>query len=104
MTGVIHTYKTYNFVNKDPIIDEMHSTLERTGSSYADAATGSSVSVSTIRNWFHGKTRRPQNASIEAFLRALGYKREIVKMARLEDPTKKLANVKAFALPHKKDD
>jgi hypothetical protein len=32
-----------------------------------------------MQGWFRGKTRRPQNATIEATGRALGFKRTWVK-------------------------
>ena len=37
------------------------------------------VSPSTINNWRRGKTRHPQNITMEFALRAAGYKRIIVK-------------------------
>jgi len=39
----------------------------------------SGVSTQTIRNWRNGRTRRPQNITLEFALRAAGYKRVIVK-------------------------
>jgi transcriptional regulator with XRE-family HTH domain len=71
----IHVYNTYRFKDKDPVIDEMRTMQEDSGMSYEDISVKSGVSKSTQYNWFHGKTRRPQSATVEAFGRALGFKR-----------------------------
>lgn len=42
--------------------------------------TRSGVCVNTIRNWRNGKTRSPQNKTMEFALRAAGYKRVIVRL------------------------
>lgn len=103
MAGVLHTYKFYNFTDKDPIIGELHTLYNDEGYSFKDLAIEGNVSETTMRNWFYGKTRRPQNPSIEAFLRSMGYKRKIVKMRPEENATKILKSVKAFKLPaHKR--
>lgn len=80
MTGF--TYKSYNFVDKDPIIDEIRTIYENSGTNYRWIAEHSGVSTSTIANWFGGDTKRPQAASINAVLRALGYKLGIVEMGK----------------------
>jgi hypothetical protein len=77
--GSLRLYRSYNFVDKDPIIDELRTIDEKEGLSYTQIHWLSGISVSTMRNWFDGKTKRPQNASIEAFARALGYRRKFEK-------------------------
>lgn len=94
-----HSYKTYSFVNKDPVIDEFRTLRKGQGVSFKDIHDDSGLSASTLRNWEYGDTRRPQNASLEAALRALGFKRVIVKMEKDESPYEKLANVKALPKP-----
>ncbi len=76
MATTIITYKTYSFTNKDPVIDELRTLVADSGYSYAEIASESGLSRSTIHAWFHGKTRRPQSPSIEAAGRALGYYRK----------------------------
>ena len=76
-------YKTYSFVDKDPIIDEMRSVLEAEQMSYAQVETLTNVSVATMYNWFNGKTRRPQNATVKAFLRGLGYDYQVTKNGKV---------------------
>src|SRR5262245_12475679 len=76
----IKTYKTYMFTDKDPAIDQLRTIVQDSGESYAKIHELSGVADSTLYNWFHGDTRRPQNASIEAVARALGYRRDFVPM------------------------
>lgn len=72
-------YRSYNFVDKDPVIDELRAVVQREGfmkrGGFAKLSTLSGVSISAMDNWFNGETRRPQNASIEAVARAMGYRR-----------------------------
>ena len=72
------TYKSYNFVDKDPIIDEIRAVYEDSGVNYQWIHEQSGVSKSTLVNWFDGTTKRPQAASINAVLRVLGYKLGVV--------------------------
>lgn len=83
----IRVYHTYSFRNKDPVIDELRTIAQREarrqGMSFTaiqiKAAQEAGLSTSTPKGWFHGTTRRPQNPTIEAFGRAIGYKRKWVK-------------------------
>jgi transcriptional regulator with XRE-family HTH domain len=72
------TYKSYNFVDKDPIIDEIRTVYQDSGVNYKWIEDNSGVTSNTLSNWFSGKTRKPQAATINAVLRALGYKLGIV--------------------------
>lgn len=72
-------YKSYNFKNKDPAIDELRTVIKDEGASYLQIQEASGVSSGTMYNWFHGQTRRPQHASIMAVARALGYDYQLVK-------------------------
>ena len=72
-------YRSYNFVDKDPVIDELRTVIQREGfmkkGGLSKLSTLSGVSYSCYENWFFGETKRPQNASIEATARAMGYRR-----------------------------
>jgi transcriptional regulator with XRE-family HTH domain len=68
------TYKSYSFTDKDPIIDEIRTVVQDSGVSYRQIEEESGVTGSTLHAWFHGKTRRPQAATLNAVARALGYK------------------------------
>lgn len=78
MTGF--TYKSYSFRDKDPIIDEVRTVFAKSGATYQRVEDDSGVTVKTLRNWFDGGTRRPQAATLNAVLRALGYKLGVVQM------------------------
>lgn len=69
-------YKSYLFVNKDPIIDQIRTTRSDLQMSYREVHEKSGVSVAAIRNWEHGKVRRPQFATVMAVVNAMG--RDIV--------------------------
>jgi len=68
----ISSYNTYAFKDKDPVIDELRTLVQDSNKSYSEIAHDAGMSQSTLHNWFHGKTRRPQSASIEAAGRAIG--------------------------------
>jgi hypothetical protein len=73
------TYKSYNFVDKDPMIDEVRTIVHNSGASYKWINEESSVSTQTIAKWFDGSTRRPQAATMNAVLRSLGFKLGVVE-------------------------
>jgi hypothetical protein len=87
--GVPYTapiYKSYVFREKEPVIDMQRTLFEDVygervnGKMLAEISKQGGPSVSCMRNWFFGKTRRPTNAAIEASGRALGYERIWKKM------------------------
>jgi len=69
----------YRWIDKDPIIDEMLALAKQDGRPLASLAHRSYLSPTTIYNWDHGKTRRPNHHSVHSFLRAMGYELKIVK-------------------------
>lgn len=75
----ISPYKTYRFIDKDPVIDEVRTAVEDSGLSYVEigAKVGRKHIASTLHGWFQGGVRRPQHASVQAVLIACG-KRLIV--------------------------
>jgi len=78
------TYKSYNFVDKDPIIDEIRTVYQASGANYTWISANSGVSANTLVNWFSGTTKRPQAATINAVLRSLGYKLGIAPQEHVE--------------------
>ena len=66
------TYKSYNFTEKDPIIDEIRGVVQTSGATYKHIEEQSGVCSATLHNWFDGKTRKPQAATINAVLRLAG--------------------------------
>lgn len=72
MTSFI--YKSYNFIDKDPIIDYLRTPVQESGMTYKAIADASGVSRQTIYNMLDGKTLKPQAATINAILRTVGHK------------------------------
>jgi len=77
--GSLKLYTSYNFVDKDPIIDKMRTMVKREGLKYGEISGLSGVSSSTMHNWFEGKTKRPQYATVMAVVHALGYRATFTK-------------------------
>jgi hypothetical protein len=80
--GPMRLYRSYMFRNKDPAIDEFRTVMEDeygttklTRKMMKEVETQGGPNAGTIHNWFHGATKRPMNASIEAAGRALGMRR-----------------------------
>jgi len=65
-------FHTYMFRDKDPAIDYLRTAKQRAGVSDGKIASDSGVSPATLRNWFIGKTRRPQFATMVAAARGIG--------------------------------
>jgi hypothetical protein len=80
-------YKSYMFRDKDPAIDELRTVIQRAsgGINRLNNKTLTHIereggpTVTCMRAWFFGETKRPQNATLEAAGRALGHKRVWVK-------------------------
>ena len=72
-------YRSYNFVDKDPVIDKVRTIVKDEGLSNSEIHTISGVSATTLHNWFEGETRRPQYATVAAVTGSLGYRQEFVK-------------------------
>lgn len=76
-------FKTYKFRQYDPAMEEVLEMIAEHGVKISTVSDDSGVSQSTLHNWKRrdGKrTRRPQNATVEAAGRALGKKRVWVDM------------------------
>jgi hypothetical protein len=76
----IAVYKSYSFVDKDPIIDKLRTVVQDSKKSNEEVHALSGVSTSTLDGWFRGRTKRPQFATINAVGRALGYDLHFQKM------------------------
>lgn len=73
--------RTYRFVDKDPVCDELRTLVHDAGLSkkLKIVAELANLHPSTIKNLFHGATKRPQNATVMAIGTSLGYKRDWVR-------------------------
>ena len=65
-------YRTYRFVDKDPVIDVLRTAQQDAKVKPSAIATASGVSSSTLHNWWHGRTRKPQFATVVAVARSIG--------------------------------
>jgi hypothetical protein len=80
--GRLPIYKSYVFRDKDPCIDELRTVIEDVTGEKLGHHTLFNINVNggpstgAMSGWFFGKTKRPQNATIEAAGRALGWHRE----------------------------
>ena len=87
MAGPLNLDRSYNFIDKHSIVDEIRTAIEDSGEPLAFIARSAGVSRKTIEGWLSGKTRKPYSTNVEAVARALG-KRLIVADGdlRLADP------------------
>ena len=94
----LKVYRTYRFIDKDPVIDEIRTLVQDEGlmKKLEIVHQLSGVSTSTLENWFNGDTKSPQNRTIMAVTSALGYKRAWEK-ERSIDLEKELKVAKAWA-------
>jgi hypothetical protein len=83
MARFVMKYRTYNFVNKNPVIDKVRTILQDEGlynkkkRRMLHQLTG--VSTSTYDGWFEGDVKNPQHITIAATVTALGYEEQFVK-------------------------
>ena len=66
-------YRSYNFQDKDPVIDRIRTVVQDSRMTYKEIREISGVSTGCLRGWFEGSTRRPSFATLTAVARALGY-------------------------------
>jgi predicted transcriptional regulator len=75
------TYKSYSFIDKDPMIDQVRTVVQESLMTYKAISDASGVSAVTIRNWLDGATKKPQAATVNAVLRTCGHKLAIRPIA-----------------------
>jgi len=71
----VKIYRSYEFIDKDPVIDQVKTMIEKERLLKKPGIIHeiSGVSRATIHNWFYGETRRPQYATVMAIAHSLGY-------------------------------
>lgn len=72
--GALRLYKSYSFVDKDPILDAIKTAKSEAQMTNDQIKEASNVTVSTLRAWDFGATKRPQFTTASAVIRALGKK------------------------------
>jgi DNA invertase Pin-like site-specific DNA recombinase len=76
--GALNLEKSYNFVEKRPVIDEMRTLIDH--ASYSEIANDTHVSRATLRNWFSGKTISPKTQTVNKVLARYGKRLGIVDL------------------------
>ena len=94
MARFIMSYRTYNWKNKNPVIDKVRTILQDEGlfakKSRKMLENLSGVKVQTFDGWFEGETRDPRHTTVMACLTALGYEETFTKTSMI-DREKELA-------------
>lgn len=71
----IHVYRTFNWIDRDPVVEEIFSICRNEHLNNNRVHEISGVASQTLNNWFGGKTRKPQHTTVCAVTSALGYVR-----------------------------
>src|SRR4051812_4516259 len=84
--GFIRLYRTYSFINKNPVIDKVRTLLQEEGlfKQLGAVADISTVGRGTLDKWFHGDTKNPQHHTIAAVITSLGYEEQFVKQTKID--------------------
>ncbi|TYL87459.1 hypothetical protein [Bradyrhizobium cytisi] len=84
--GFVRVYRTYNYIDKNPVIDKVRTLVRDEGliKNLKAVHEISGVSTSTLDNWFNGTTRSPQHATIAAVITSLGYQEEFVRKKEID--------------------
>jgi transcriptional regulator with XRE-family HTH domain len=87
----LRTYRTYRFIEKDPVIDKMRTLVQDEGlyKNLQAVHEISGVSAATLHNWFHGDTRQPRHSTIAAVASSLGYEEQFVKARDIDIETER---------------
>jgi hypothetical protein len=72
--GILWLKRSVNFVEKDPQIDVWRTIYQKERIREVDLAALAGLSVSTVKNMFGGKTRRPQFVTYQKLASATGHK------------------------------
>lgn len=76
--GALNLARSYNFVEKRPVIDEMRTLIDH--KEYRQLSAESGVSISTLRNWFSGKTISPKTVTVNKVLARHGKRLGVVDL------------------------
>jgi transcriptional regulator with XRE-family HTH domain len=72
--GRLWLTRSYNFVDKDPECDVFRTLYQKEHLKENDLAVLAGLAVTTVKNMFGGKTRKPQHATFAKMAGAMGYK------------------------------
>jgi len=91
--------RSYNYIDKNPVIDVMRTALEDAGVGVADkklkiAADISGLSVGCLHGLFHGKTRNPQHRTVAGLMCAFGYQEQWSLKKKIDLEKERVAGLK----------
>jgi transcriptional regulator with XRE-family HTH domain len=72
--------RAYNFIDKDPAIDEFRTIWQKEHIKESDLAVLAGLSATTVKNMFGGETRRPQHATLAKMAGAMNYEYGLRRM------------------------
>jgi transcriptional regulator with XRE-family HTH domain len=76
---VVKFYTSYRFTGQDPIVETVLRLRTKISNRSAyQIAKQANINPATIKNWENKKTRRPQHATLAAYVGALGKKFRLV--------------------------
>lgn len=81
----IKIYPSYRHTGQDPVVRLMKTLREGSSMSDKELRQRNGLSASTAKNWFSGKTRRPQHTTLAAYAGAFG-KRFVLEDSNSTDP------------------
>jgi hypothetical protein len=71
--------RSYNFINKDPIIDRLRGMWQDEHIKESELAVVAGVHPGTVSKLFGGETKKPQFATVAKLTHAMGYEHELVR-------------------------
>lgn len=77
-SGPLRLARSYNFVEKHSIVDEIRTAIQDSGEDPADIAARANVHRMTLHYWLNGKIKNPYAPTIEKVARALGKRLTLV--------------------------
>lgn len=86
MAKYIKVFRTYSYIDKNPVIDKVRTIMQDEGlyENLTVAAEISNVGRATMVSWFHGSTRNPQHHTIAAVVSSMGYEEAFVKKKSID--------------------
>jgi hypothetical protein len=100
MMARVKVIRTYRFLDKDPVCDELRTLVQDAGLYSKDklgvVAILATLSKATLHNLFFGGTRNPQNRTVMAIATSLGYERRFQRTSNRWDYEEELAKAREF--------
>lgn len=98
--------RTYRFIKKDPICDEIATLVDDAGlrgkHNTGKVAILATLAKATVDNLLYGDTRSPQNRTIMSIATALGYERSWKRTTNKFDVEAELAKARAYIKEQRK--